>query len=348
MILFTVIIILIVFIGCYFYNPLKKPMRTFAKYFPYPVAVVEGKIITSAEIIEDALAVKNFYQSQDFSTVGMRIDFDTSQGKERLKIKEKDVLDKKIENLIVVKLANERGIIISKADVRQMLDRQIQEAGNAQAFEANLKKIYGWNVENFRDKVVLPQLYMRKLADYYFENEMDKGEEHQIIEKARQELKADGSNFDDIAKKYSQGKSANSEGELGWFREDQLAPEVARAVFELKEGEISNVIKSSLGYHIVQAQQFRQVKAAGEDGQQPDGSGNGSETVREVKIRQIFVAEKGFISWLFEQKKKMKVMVLAREYKWEAEEAKLIFAEEKMNKAEENLRAKAQGDPSMD
>lgn len=338
--------ILVGIVGCIFYNPLKEPIRTFARFFPFPVALVDGKIISTKEIIEDALAVEKFYRSQDFSTAGMRVDFSTPDGKTRLKIKEKDVLDKKIENLIIMKLANGRGIEIGKSEAQKILQEQVNEAGNEQAFEQNLKKIYGWDTDDFRDKVVIPQLYMRKLADYYYEKEAKNDKSYQVIEKAKEELKQDGSNFGEVAKKYSQGKSADNEGELGWFRQDQLVPEVAREIFTLKENEVSGVIISSLGYHIIQVQQFREVeKKENENGL--DDSDAGASKEMEVKIRQIYIAGGGFIDWLFEQKKGANVRVLAKQYKWDVEKVRVVFSDERMNKQEDELKIKSQGDPSM-
>lgn len=343
------IVIAIIIVGCFFYNPLREPIRTFAKFFPYPVAIANGNFITSSEIIADTEAVRNFYESQDFSKVGMRVDFNTSQGQQRLKIKEKDILDKKIENLIIIKLAKERGIKISQSDAENILNQQIKDSGNEQSFRVNLKNIYGWDVKDFRENVVVPQLYMRKLMQHYFEKESKETEGYQTIQKAKNELEQDGSNFEQIAKKYSQGKSAESGGELGWFRKDQLAPEVGNMVFNLEEGQISGVISSSLGYHIVQALQFREIESDGKNNESQstqDGSGN-EEKIKEVKIRQIFVSDGGFIQWLSGQKKKASVMVLPKEYKWRKDEGRVVFSDESMNKLEERLRSKADGDPSM-
>ena len=56
-----------------------------------------------------------------------------------------------------------------------------------------------------------------------------------------------------LAKLYSDDPGSSSRGgELGFVDRGSLVPEFERAAFRLKEGEISEVIKSIYGYHIIQ------------------------------------------------------------------------------------------------
>lgn len=61
-----------------------------------------------------------------------------------------------------------------------------------------------------------------------------------------------GENFAELAKKYStdQGSAANG-GELGDFGKGQMVPEFEKAVFSMKDGEISKPVKTQYGYHII-------------------------------------------------------------------------------------------------
>ena len=62
-----------------------------------------------------------------------------------------------------------------------------------------------------------------------------------------------GGNFDDLAKKYSEDSgSANAGGSLGWLGRGQLPTEVEKAAFTtMTKGQISDVIRTTDGYHIV-------------------------------------------------------------------------------------------------
>ncbi|MGD6817771.1 peptidylprolyl isomerase [Metabacillus sp. 84] len=61
----------------------------------------------------------------------------------------------------------------------------------------------------------------------------------------------DGGKFEDLAKEYSSDGSAQSGGSLGWFDKEQMVKEFSDAAFKLKEGEISQPVKSEYGYHII-------------------------------------------------------------------------------------------------
>ena len=61
-----------------------------------------------------------------------------------------------------------------------------------------------------------------------------------------------GAKFDDLAKKYSEDPgSANVGGSLGWIGRSQMTPEFEKAAFVLAKGQISGVVKSSDGFHII-------------------------------------------------------------------------------------------------
>lgn len=63
----------------------------------------------------------------------------------------------------------------------------------------------------------------------------------------------DGSSFSTLAIMYSQDPgSAKKGGELGFYGRGQLYPEFEAVAFKLKEGEISNVLETEAGYHIIQ------------------------------------------------------------------------------------------------
>jgi peptidyl-prolyl cis-trans isomerase SurA len=61
----------------------------------------------------------------------------------------------------------------------------------------------------------------------------------------------DGGNWDKLADQYTDGPGKTQGGLLGTFKKGELAPELERAVARLKPGQISEVIRSGAGFHIV-------------------------------------------------------------------------------------------------
>lgn len=63
----------------------------------------------------------------------------------------------------------------------------------------------------------------------------------------------DGENFATLAILYSEDQgSAAKGGEIGFFGRGELYPEYEAAAFKLKEGEISDIVESKAGFHIIQ------------------------------------------------------------------------------------------------
>jgi peptidyl-prolyl cis-trans isomerase D len=61
-----------------------------------------------------------------------------------------------------------------------------------------------------------------------------------------------GASFDDLAKKYSEDPgSAKQGGSLGWIGRGQTVPEFEKVAFSLPKGQMSGVVKSSYGFHII-------------------------------------------------------------------------------------------------
>jgi len=60
-----------------------------------------------------------------------------------------------------------------------------------------------------------------------------------------------GDNFDDVAKKYSEGPSAAQGGDLGGFKRGTLAKELEDKTFAMKSGDVTDVIRTKQGYVIL-------------------------------------------------------------------------------------------------
>jgi peptidyl-prolyl cis-trans isomerase SurA len=67
-----------------------------------------------------------------------------------------------------------------------------------------------------------------------------------------------GENFEDLAKQNSQDPgSAKEGGYLGYFSRGELVPEFTDAAFALKIGEVSDIIETQYGYHIIKVDDIR-------------------------------------------------------------------------------------------
>ena len=82
-------------------------------------------------------------------------------------------------------------------------------------------------------------------------------EKQAAFEKAREVLSKAraGESFESLARNYSQCPSAESGGDLGFFSRGEMVPEFDRAVFSLNPGEISDVVETMYGYHVIRCEE---------------------------------------------------------------------------------------------
>ena len=82
------------------------------------------------------------------------------------------------------------------------------------------------------------------------------------------QLLTDGADFAEMAKEYSTCPSASNGGDLGLFGKGQMVPEFEKAAFESEVNEITDLVKTQFGYHIIKVvekvkggqQEFETVK----------------------------------------------------------------------------------------
>ncbi|MEK7785362.1 MAG: peptidylprolyl isomerase [Chloroflexota bacterium] len=171
------------------------------------------------------------------------------------------VLDALIDKSLILQAAAEAGLTVSDAEVQAAYDKAVFERGGQEAFDAWLAANY-YTAEQFRAELrdgILTSAIQSQIVNSV-PPEMEQVHARHILlataDEANQTLAelAAGADFATLAVARSLDQSSRiNGGDLGWFPPDGLTvQEVADAAFALQPGEISGVIQSQLGFHIIQ------------------------------------------------------------------------------------------------
>jgi peptidyl-prolyl cis-trans isomerase D len=121
---------------------------------------------------------------------------------------------------------------------------------NTSVTDDELKAIYNQNIQQYQvpNRVHAQHILLMTVG----KTDAEVAEAKQKIEDILAQAKKKGANFDELAKKYSEDPGSKTKGgDLGWIVQGQTVPEFEKAAFSLNKGEISDVIKTQYGFHII-------------------------------------------------------------------------------------------------
>ncbi len=92
-------------------------------------------------------------------------------------------------------------------------------------------------------------------SELIFYPKPNKMERQRVIDKLnsiRQRIVENGEKFEDLAKKFSMDGSAAAGGDLGWAKRGAFVPEFEATAFNLEEGQVSSIVETEFGFHLIQ------------------------------------------------------------------------------------------------
>ncbi|WP_336823886.1 peptidylprolyl isomerase [Sporosarcina sp. USHLN248] len=193
--------------------------------------------------------------------------------KEDLYTEMKDALGAQVmENLILMR-AIESEYKVSDKELKEEIDKEKEAYGDS--FDLYLQQ--NGITEKFFEKNIKSKMLQQKLIDSL---EVSDEAIKTGVERAQTELHArhilvkdektaediikklkDGEDFEKLAKEFSTEPVAQETGgDLGWFGQGKMVQEFEDAAYALKKGEISEPVKTSFGYHVIELLDTRKAE----------------------------------------------------------------------------------------
>lgn len=194
------------------------------------------------------------------------------------KLKQTD-LEKKMEALLSLK--SPQGSTSAKKDeakekeMREQLRRNLLAESylvqrgiqDVRVPEEELKRFYKDNSSKFQVPEAVKVSHIMIAVDKKATPE-DIAKANAKIVKVREEVLQGKRSFEELAKEHSSGDSAAKGGDLGYINPQFMPPEFDKVAFQLKVGEVSDVVKTKFGFHVIKAfdkkpgriQEFAEVK----------------------------------------------------------------------------------------
>jgi peptidyl-prolyl cis-trans isomerase C len=194
------------------------------------LAEVNGKVITADDFNAEVENLPPVVRQMAQSPEGKKELIDGMIFRELvLEQAKKDGIDKSKD--VVARLESVKKMVIVEAFVRKKLEQDVKISDD------EMKKFYEMNKEKFKTGEQLRTSHILVKSE-------------QTAQDILAQLKK-GANFEDLARKYSVDGSAAKGGDLGWFSKGTMVPEFEQAAWSLKDGEISGVVKTQYGFHII-------------------------------------------------------------------------------------------------
>ena len=219
------------------------------------VAEVNGSVITTADFKKEVETLPPYLRPMTETPEGKKELLDTMIIREIIMQQaQKDGLDK--SQAVTDKLEELKKRVVVEAFLKKKIEDQ------ANISDADLQKFYDQNKDKFNsgDQVRASHILVKS------ENEAQ-----DILGQIKK-----GANFEALAKKNSVDSAGAKGGDLGWFGKGSMIPEFEKVVFSLKEGELSGVVKTQFGYHIIKL-----------TGKRPAGNRSFAEAKEQIKAKLL-------------------------------------------------------------
>jgi len=244
------------------------------------VAIVDGEKIPQKELDQKLTLIK-----QRAASAGQQLDAN------RLASIKKDMVDKMVENELLYQKSQELGIAVDTETIDSQMEQFKGQFPDEDQYKKQLSALGYTEAQlrsEFEKNLAIKQLIEQEIASNvsisdkelktYYEDHPDQFKtpeqvkaRHILIkagsEASEDEKKAakekigkikkridEGEKFSEVAKEASECPSSKRGGDLGYVSKGQMVKPFEKATFSLAVGDVSDIVETRFGYHLIKAE----------------------------------------------------------------------------------------------
>ncbi|MGW8223805.1 MAG: peptidylprolyl isomerase, partial [Syntrophobacteria bacterium] len=208
---------------------------------------VEQLVTRGTKVLESEM-LSFFHHTRDRVNLAY-VQIEPQDFKNQVKVDEeavRDYFDKHRENY---RLADKRNILYVRFVPRDYL-------AEVKVTDQDIEEFYQLHQDDYREpKKVRARHILFRIAE-----RAKTAEIQEILDRAKKvlALARKGDNFAELARKYSEDSTAAKGGDLGYFKSGDMVKPFADSAFSLKKGEISDLVRTRYGIHIIKVEDIKE------------------------------------------------------------------------------------------
>ncbi|PNV85396.1 MAG: hypothetical protein C0610_12045 [Desulfobacteraceae bacterium] len=208
---------------------------------------VEQFITRGTKVLESEM-LSFFHHTRDRVNLAY-VQIDPQDFKNQVKVDEaavRDYFDKHRENY---RLADKRNILYVRFVPQDYL-------AEVEVTDQEIEEFYQLHQDDYRE----PKKVHARHILFRISEKAKTAEIQEILDRAKKvlDLARKGDNFAELARKYSDDSTASKGGDLGYFKSGDMVKPFADSAFSLKKGEISDLVRTRFGVHIIKVEDIKE------------------------------------------------------------------------------------------
>ncbi len=266
------------------------------------IATVNGQAIALADFQRQAFDTQRYHVDQG------GIDPNTEDGQRRLLFLRRQVLNDMIDQVLIEQAAEDMGVVVEADEVEDRMAEFIEELGGDEAFETSLEEAGTTREDVFemeRASLVGRRMLEEIATDVPSTAEFLRARHilcasAEACQQARLRIQS-GEDFETVAEEVSEDETSRERGgDLDWVTRGMLlSSQLEEAIFGQQPGQLSEVVETDLGYHVIEVVD--------------------RDAERELpEAQRTQLKERALLEWLAEQREEADIQIFVEDLREEA------------------------------